>query len=189
MAKQNMDKELRALATPKFVVSVTSTEINRSIPKNSGHCMIADAVKKCFKDKFKRAPYAVHVDLQTIRLTDSEKGFRYIYFTPAIGQAQLLNFDWGKEVRPFKFRLKGGQIVPIFKYARGKTTPIAKKKAKENTKAIKRFKTARLRITTAGKGNINSVTKIGGNEPPAAVLAGKRREFGLKLSLKPPPNS
>jgi len=71
--------DLAGIYTPGLRVQITQEDIDVAIPKNSGHCMIADAAKRCFFERFKRKATAVSVDLQTIRLTDREKKVRYVY--------------------------------------------------------------------------------------------------------------
>src|SRR5215471_8576990 len=81
-------------------IKVTSEHIDTAIPLDSGHCMIADAVKADL-------PYArsVQVDIATIRFTDPQAGKRYLYLTPPSVQAALLSFDAGLKPEPFIFRL------------------------------------------------------------------------------------
>lgn len=166
--------------TPPIKIIVTQEDISVALPKNSGHCMIADAVKRDFLKKFKRKPLGVAVDLQTIRMTDVEKGLRYIYLTPRIGQIQLLRFDKGLEIKPFVLFLRGGQIVASKSHPHHGSPNDKKYEAKRNE--VKKLKRARLRMSK-GKAGM-TITKIGGESPPIALLSGKRREFGLNISEK-----
>lgn len=175
-----MEPQLKAIDTARFKVSVTDEEIQTAIPKNSGHCMIADAVKRCFREKFKYSPKSVQVDLQSIRLTDGEKKLRYLYLTPPAAQSALLEFDHGIQPTPFQMLLKGGQVLSVYKGPRGSESPASAKKNAARKAAISRYKN-RLRVAKDGN-RAPTVTKIGGSEPPEAVLSGQRRVFGLKLS-------
>lgn len=96
---------VRNVVAPRVSVSVTTKEITTAIPKNSGHCMIADAIKA-------GVPGAtlVSVDIQTIRWTDREKGLRYVYLTPRVAQQALLDFDGGIVVEPFRFSLRTAHV-------------------------------------------------------------------------------
>ena len=82
-------------------VEVTQEHIDTAIPSDSAHCMIADAIRAAVPQAKKIA-----VDLQAIRFTDPEKGQRYVYFTPTIGQDALIAFDEGTPIKPFSFTLR-----------------------------------------------------------------------------------
>jgi hypothetical protein len=83
-------------------IEVTEADIDAAIPKDSGHCAIADAIARQVSGATR-----VTVDLQTIRWTDSDKGERYTYLTPRAAQVLLLDFDQGEReyCRPLTFRL------------------------------------------------------------------------------------
>jgi len=88
-------------------VSVTSEQIDRAKQADSGHCMIADAIKATIPDA-----KAVTVDLASIRWTDSRRGVRYLYLTPPSVQIALLRFDNGITPPAFHFRLNSpAQVV------------------------------------------------------------------------------
>lgn len=98
------------MKSPAFKVVVKPEHIAEAVPKNSNHCMIADALEESYKGngkkKLKREASYVHVDLQTIRFTDIDKGVRYTYLTPPRAQAALLAFDGGQKPKPFSFILR-----------------------------------------------------------------------------------
>jgi hypothetical protein len=86
---------------------VTQELIDLAMPRDSNHCMVADAVKSAL-------PHvkAVSVDLATIRFTDPVKRQRYIYLTPIRVQKALIEFDQGVHFGEFTFRLvKAVQVV------------------------------------------------------------------------------
>lgn len=91
--------------TPKVDVYVDEKTINEAVVRNSSHCMIAEAVKKAL-------PYArgVLVDLQSIRLTDADRGLRYTYLTPRGAQLALIAFDQGEKPKPFRMHLAKGSV-------------------------------------------------------------------------------
>lgn len=99
---------------PKYrmvVVDVTEADIERAIPADSGHCAIADAIQRQLPGASK-----VSVDLQTIRWSDRAAGVRYVYLTPRVAQALLLDFDNGDReyCQPLSFRLQNpAQVIPI----------------------------------------------------------------------------
>ena len=167
-------------------VSVTQEEIDSAIPANSGHCMIAEAVKRSFADRFKRRPWQVGVDLQTIRFTDDEIGLRYVYLTPSVCQRALLQFDLGIKPTPFNFRLvsNGSQIVTVKRNVRR----ALKKRTAKQQEAFEKLherqrshqKKAKLIVSNPGGSHSNEHRKIGGRTPPTAALAGNRRQFGIR---------
>ena len=105
---------------PQLRVVVTAEIIAKSQQRDSSHCMLAEAVKEAaraagFHPKFPG------VDLQTIRFTDPDNGYRYTYLTPRRCQVALIDFDQGRETEPFVFQLRGGQVTKSG--VRGKNRP------------------------------------------------------------------
>lgn len=146
---------------PRLRINVTQEAIDKAIPKNSGHCMIADSIK----DQYPWAK-AVSVDIQTIRKTDSRRGVRYIYLTPHKPAENLLKWDYGTKPTPYEFTVReahvvsSGNRVAKLKTHGGQTTPLPKK--------------ATIR---KNKGSTKVPTRVGGKEPPNYSV---RREFGLR---------
>jgi hypothetical protein len=72
--------------------------------------MLSDAVKLA-------APWGTHIasDLQSIRITDPQRGLRYTYLTPRTAQLALLAFDQGKKPPPFSFSLSSGHVATSYK--------------------------------------------------------------------------
>jgi hypothetical protein len=90
-------------------VHITQEIIDQAVPKDSGHCVIADAISAQVAQASN-----VSVDLQSVRWTDREKGVRYIYLTPASAQQLLLAFDYGAPIEPQTIRFGGAaQITEI----------------------------------------------------------------------------
>ena len=90
------------------VIKVTQEMIDRAIPADSSHCMIADAVQATLpKAEF------VAVDLATIRWSDRKKGLRYTFLTPRGAQWALVQFDQGVKPEPFSFILRQGQTTSM----------------------------------------------------------------------------
>src|SRR6516164_6329046 len=83
-------------------VKVTTEHRDAAIQNSSSHCMIADAIKEAYP-KFTY----VAVDVQTIRISDPEKGLRYIYLTPRVCQHALWLFDQGRKNKELVFTLRG----------------------------------------------------------------------------------
>ena len=156
-------------------IPVTAEIIAEASKANSGHCMIADAIKKALP-----MMTAVTVDLQTIRFSDRVKGVRYIYLLPAFAQKQLLRFDYGVEVEPWDLSLptRPSQIIKIVATHAGRVN-VAKRPVSLGPKKLQK---------TTPK------TVVGGQPPPLAVLAhsskggegqkGLKRQFGRRLGDK-----
>lgn len=118
--EQPKPKHHKRKVSPRVLVRVTDEIIDTSIPKDSEHCMIADAVKAAFP-----AAKNISVDLVTVRFSDPAKGLRYIYLTPAIAQASLIDFDEGRRPQAFQCELvRAAQIVAMYKRKGTKATPI-----------------------------------------------------------------
>jgi len=150
-------------------LDITEEIINAAIPRSSGHCVIADALKQA-RPELQR----ISVDLQTIRFTDPVTKTRYIYLTPAKGQRVLTGFDQGERV-PCKIRLtRPVQIIPH----RGGYDP--EKKKAQNKISHERAKARRTMIKTKSGQGVQTI--IGGDAPPLGALPsyGGRRTFGIK---------
>lgn len=159
----------RGTHSPRVTVEITPEIIEAAKRRDSGHCMIAEAIKRVVP-----GASGVSVDLATIRWTDREKGLRYIYLTPRIGQLSLLQFDQGdNEIEPFSFQLRTATVIRAATKRVAEDVPTrATVQATESQKAAKQ----------GGRPE-----RIGGVAPPvgplsnsAKVKVGKRREFGLR---------
>jgi hypothetical protein len=139
-------------------INVTTTIIDTAVPKNSGHCMVSDAVTEAARKKGWRIG-KVLTDLQTVRFSDLQKKVRYVCFTPRVAQEALLAFDKGMKPEPFSFRLRPVQIIT-------------------KVQGIKRPR--RRLATTKPKASGGQARPIihGGSALPTMI--GLRREFGLR---------
>ena len=116
ITKKRKPKKARTMTaprSPKLSITVDQKTIETAAIRNSSHCMIADAVKQS-------VPWAsvVMVDLQSIRMTDKERGLRYSYLTPRHAQLALIKFDQGEKPRAFKMELAGGAVRRAKHYPR-----------------------------------------------------------------------
>jgi hypothetical protein len=145
-------------------VTVTDEVIANACRRDSGHCMIADALKM-----MNPGVNHVDVDLQTIRFSDPAKGARYIYLTPPLAQRALIRFDQGETVEPFDFTLRTPtQIVRAGAHPKG-----APSNARQGT-AVSR------------QGTRGRPTTIGGKALPKAALTNRvpANGVGLKASTR-----
>jgi hypothetical protein len=197
MATKNSSKSrIKKGFHPRLDFWVTTNIIELAIPKDSAHCMIADALKAALPKA-----RAIAVDLATIRYTDPGKGRRYIYLTPAIAQVALLKFDNGEKPEPFQVKAQAAQIVESLS-VRKKRTNDARPSLKNQVSAAntdesalldtlgrpfsKKRQSAKLIPNKDHKGA--PPIKLGGNVPPMGALAsggpeyrtGRKRSFGLR---------
>ena len=157
-----MSQTKKYVRGPILDISVPKEIIEEAVRGDSGHCMIAEAVKA-------HVPWAefISVDLQTIRITDRKKGLRFTYLTPRACQQLLINFDEGINPKPFSFRLKAAHVsrssvgTGVGKIKNGKKLP---------NKAMV--------VTSDGEGTV--ARRVGGRPPPKAPSSNTRREFGLR---------
>lgn len=143
---------------PRLICKVDRETITAAARENSNACMVAETIKKAKP----RLQY-IAVDIQTVRATDPKKGERYIWLTPRSIQQKIIDFDKGKRVEPFSFRLDDGQTIPSGR------NPSWKKKT--STKA-------KLRKSATKRARTSVPVKVGGKAPPKAI--GSRRAFGLR---------
>jgi hypothetical protein len=175
---------LKTIPTPRLKVRVTETEINSAVPKDSGHCMIADAVKAALSER-NLSVSGIAVDLQTIRWTDRETGLRYVYLTPLVAQRPLIAFDQGIKPEPFNFELRSGSVVRARLGRKGTKTESVPSRA---TLVSERRSDNDPDSTTTHSSGVPQ--RVGGVAPPTGPLAagstgrrsrqGRRREFGLR---------
>ncbi len=174
----------RVSRPPRIAVRVTKHEIDTAVACNSGHCMIADAVKRSYFEKYGEQPEKVAVDVQTVRLTDRKRRVRYVYLTPRVGQKALVQFDQGIKPTEFNFRLNSGQVIHV----KDKVSPAKRSKAQEAQTTLlhkkQQSKKATLEIPKSSSRPDRTTgleyAKVGGKAPPKAALAGNRRQFGIK---------
>jgi hypothetical protein len=194
MAKQNQLKFMKKEPSkqkkkvlpraPKIFVEVTPEIIAASAHGDSGHCMIADAIKHARPDVS-----AIGVDIQTIRFTDRERGLRYTYLTPLCVQQALLDFDDGKLPESFNFWIKGAWVaLASIGKAIGKAIGKGKPKKNRTDPALRKEVRARLKkaaLTTAegdARDGHKVPRRVGGKPlPEKPVELSRRREFGMRL--------
>jgi hypothetical protein len=151
----------------KGQIKVGEEIIAKSNRADSGHCMIADAIRA-------QMPAWTHisVDLQTIRVTDRGRGERLVYLTPPLAQAQLLRFDQGEKIAPWEFNLPRQPSQRMKVQSHKKAQNVVGRPIKDEPPK------ARVRSN-------KSVTVEGGTPPPKAVLSnarGRRRVFGIRAA-------
>jgi hypothetical protein len=101
--------------SPVLQPTISEENYKRAITASGGGCLVADAIK----DQYPQFTH-VAVDVATIRVTDKERGERYIYLTPASVGEMLLGFDqgWREDLLPKKLLIrKAVKIIPITKSA------------------------------------------------------------------------
>lgn len=156
-----------------IVLVVTDEIINASIPRDSSHCVWADAIKAAVPTATR-----ISVDLQTMAFTDPVSKRRYVYLTPARAQVDLVKFDQG--IRPEPCVLMLGKPAQIRKS--GTSRPAAQnpplKELPEDGKAV----------VVLEESNRAAPQILGGQLPPVAALSnrrGRRRTFGIKSTGSP----
>jgi len=167
---------------PQIHVKVTQDLITSAIPRDSHHCMIAEAIQRDYPALAK-----VSADLATIRGTDPKRGLRFTWMTPRVAQVFLVDFDRGRTVDPFEFKLRGAQVTSAYsrkKHAKHK--PLTPKQREARMRSAKKMneslRKARLRPS---RGNGSVPDRVGGKTPPMqltkdGVPFSRRRAFGLR---------
>ena len=150
-------------------IAVSKKWIEFAVRSNSGHCIIAEALKELGAKR-------VSVDVATIRFTYD--GTRRIHLTHPKAQVALVQYDQGIPLEPFTFSL--GR--PAFEFPEGYKAGSSPAKLK--------FRKPSDETSTSGKKygrtKAHVPTVVGGKAPPRAALssekrvAGKIRRFGLR---------
>lgn len=82
------------------LINVTQHHIDKAIRNDSGHCMVADALRDSYPDAA-----AISVDIRTIRMTNPTTTERRTYLTPLTVARFLAQWDQGINPDPFQIRL------------------------------------------------------------------------------------
>lgn len=151
-----------AKRAPLLNVAVSREIIDNAIRNSSSRCVIADAIREQY-------PQYTHiaVDLQTIRMSDPEKGLRYVYLTPRIAQQVLVMWDKGERMRPFVFVLRGAHTVSRNVTNRQKGRP-----------ARERIRLGRRRIIRRNSRTVPDT--VGGRPTPRHPSSSGIRQFGMR---------
>lgn len=143
-------------SAPILEVSVSDENWGKAKQASSGGCLIADAIKRQYPHLS-----GVVVDMATIRASDREKGQRYTWLTPPIGQHLLLSFDQGwsqptdhvRTGRPVK-------ITPIIRNKTGPHSVTGREERRQERKAELEAKVERGEDLTPGeKHSLTQVSK------------------------------
>jgi hypothetical protein len=165
------------LFPPKMKIEVKEKEIKEGIVKHSGHCMVAEAIKAAVP-KFTN----ISVDTQTIRVSDPEKGVRYIYLTPPKVADYVLDFDEGIEPAPFNFQVSMGQVLGTRRgQGRKKGQPSVKMTpAASKMRALVDSPNPSFVRNEVGGGNTRHLPVIVGGKESKPSRFSQRREYGMR---------
>jgi hypothetical protein len=166
----------KRIKSPCVTVVVSERLIYEAEQRDSGHCMISEAIKEA-------VPTAQNIstDLQTIRWSDPAKRLRYTYLTPRVAQIALIKFDQGIASEPFQFRLgRAAHIAYMFKRS--------KEELEKHAADLRRSRNKKI-AKRPQEGCVPTI--VGGKPPPIANLAdpiparapthlARRRAFGLR---------
>jgi len=174
MAAKQATKRPRA---PKITLVITDELIEDAIPRDSSHCLWAEAVKSAYP-----SAQRIAVDLATIRFSDPTRGLRFTYLTPRAAQVALVQFDQGVKPVPHSVQLRNGHVTRMAQKAKKLISPAQveqRRKAGEkgrNVQAKTRSALAKTSLRHSGGGGVPD--RVGGKTPP--IGAGRIRSFGLR---------
>jgi len=155
------------------VIAVTQADIDRAIPRDSTYCAVAQAIARTLTDT-KR----IEVDVQTIRF--SRSGKRYVYLTPIPVAQYVVDFDGGRTLQPFAFRLHESKLLPVTVKQHPKT-PVGRV-VDRDTRTARR--TAEAVARSAGK--THAQIKAAGRAAARATYKQTRRAHPGPLSTSTP---
>jgi hypothetical protein len=169
---------------PFLRVEVSQEIIDRACVKDSSHCMIADSVRACY-------PWArnITVDIQTVRLSDPERGVRFTYLTPRQAQIALLDFDAGIPAEPFNFTLprRSAHVQWMRRQAPKRVINESQRAAvRGNMQKARRYNPKSLQVDP--NGDHERVQSKGGQSPPVGALAagstGRKRDGDIPTARR-----
>jgi hypothetical protein len=168
-SNQRPDIDRKRIECPRLRIDVTKELIEKAIRSDSSHCMISMAVAAAMP----LPGLNPTTDIQTIRLTDRELGYRFTYLTPRIAQEALIQFDWGIDPQPFQFTLANPVHI-------GYSEKPAAASARDRKRRIQ------YRPGVSRLDGTRTFAVIGGPSLPTANVSdslqarGLRRQFGLR---------
>ena len=168
---------MRTPKGPQITLDVTADIISSSRPRDSRHCMIAEALRTAYP-----AASKISVDLATIRFTDKHKGLRYTYLTPRLAQAALVQFDQKISPPPYQVKLRGAQVTRAHGYGKKLTPAEHRQRVKAAQKSAVATR-ARLALRHESAGTVPD--RVGGKTPPLQMTDDKvpfsrRRAYGVR---------
>lgn len=161
---------------PAVKLEITEELIADAIPRDSSHCLWAEAVKAAYPDAQRIA-----VDIQTIRFTDPKKALRYTYLTPRTAQIALVQFDQGIRPEPHSVQLRRGQVTRSAQKTPERIPSVSLRsldRAAQQKAAAKKGRDVLAKTTLRKHDDTSVPDRVGGKTPP--IAAGKRRAFGLR---------
>lgn len=163
------DADVKPLkGSPHLRVKVTEDTIQNAIESDAFRCWVSRTIQDQHP-KYIR----VSTDLQTIRLSDPERGVRYVYLTPRLVQACLVLFDKGKRMRPFVFHLRGAHTVSM--------TRINSQKGVSREQRVRPTLNFGRRRILPQSATVNGVVDvIGGKAAPKHPSGSGKRTFGMR---------
>ncbi len=169
----------RTPRAPRVELHITEDIIDKAVPRDSGHCIWADAVKAAYPDAQRIA-----VDVQTIRFSDPKKGLRFTYLTPRVAQVSLINWDQGIKPNVFSCLLRAGHVTRMTLKNERKTLTPAQVEQRKKAGKLGNISAAKARLVSRGSKTAGNVPdRVGGKTPPLTSFS-RRREFGLRAFQK-----
>ena len=140
-------------SAPILDLAITDEVWETAKQASSGSCLIADAIKKQYPHLT-----GISVDMATIRASDREKGSRYTWLTPPIGQHLLLSFDQGWSQPTDRVRTQRPvKVTPIIRNKTGPYSVAGREEKRQARKAELEAKIARGEELTRGEKNALTV--------------------------------
>jgi hypothetical protein len=137
--------------------TITNEDINGAVKGKSNKCMIQHAIKRDYPDL-----QNIYVDKFFVRVTDPKANAILTFNMSAFGRVQLLKFDAGENVEPFKLRL---------------TKPVVRFRTRKNLKGSAKPASAEDSVGRAKLGGPIRTPKT----PMGRRLVGRDRVFGQRL--------
>jgi hypothetical protein len=145
-------------------LNVTDMDIEFAIPRDSKKCMLVEAAKRDYGDRFTK----IVADKEQIALTDKKTQIRYTFQLSPIARAAVLAFDDGIHPKPFVTILRN----PIVRSRRARVSPGVAKDG---------MKTPRL-VGRSGRGTAGQMpTGQVGTTAERRMKMGRDRFFGKRV--------
>jgi hypothetical protein len=164
----------------KRLVTIPKSRIDTSIKQDSANCMVSDTLPE------QLPVIRVITDGKTIRMTHKVTGVRYVFHTPNAVIQYIADWDEGRDIEPFSFRLgKPAQIVkpkPKVEKPNVKSLNVTTASHKEVKEAIRKGTslTGKTLMNHSPKLMDRAPVVIGGQTPPLQTVFGPKRRYGFR---------
>jgi hypothetical protein len=180
MAKRYPSDEKAYVTWYKQRVTIPQSRIDAATRQDSANCMVSEELP------LQLPVIRVITDGRTIRMTHKVTGVRYVFLTPQAVIQYIADWDEGRDIKPFSFRLGNPtQIVkpkPKVEKPHVKSLNVTNASSKEVKAAIRKGTslTGQTLMNHSPTRMDRAPVVVGGALPPLQTVFGPKRRYGFR---------